>query len=111
MCSGGTTGLIADALKDCAGVCSGPSVEDCDGVCGGSAELQSDGSCLGISQVSSYLPDEFAISQNYPNPFNPVTTITFDVAELDGISLIVYDLMGKEVATLASASMPLEDIR
>ena len=46
------------------------------------------------------LPFEFTLYQNYPNPFNPVTAIIFDVAEMDEISLIVYDLMGKEVVTL-----------
>jgi flagellar hook assembly protein FlgD len=52
--------------------------------------------------IGSSLPEEFSISQNFPNPFNPVTSITFDVAEMDEVSLIVYDLTGKEVATLVS---------
>jgi len=55
---------------------------------------------LSISQVGTALPEEFSISQNFPNPFNPVTSITFDVAEMDEVSLIVYDLTGKEVVTL-----------
>jgi len=59
---------------------------------------------LSISQVGSYLPNEFAISQNFPNPFNPVTSITFDVAEMDEVFLVVYDLIGKEVATLVSGT-------
>ena len=49
-------------------------------------------------------PTEFSISQNYPNPFNPVTNIHFDVAEMDEISLVVYDLLGKEIITLASGT-------
>jgi hypothetical protein len=57
---------------------------------------------MAISQIGSNLPEEFSISQNYPNPFNPVTAITFDVAEMEEISLIVYDLAGKEVVTLVS---------
>ena len=48
------------------------------------------------------MPDKFDISQNYPNPFNPVTSISFDVVEMDEVSLIVYDLTGKEVVTLVS---------
>jgi len=55
-----------------------------------------------VKEILASLPEEFSLKQNYPNPFNPVTSITFDVAEMDEISLIVYDLMGKEVAILAS---------
>ena len=54
--------------------------------------------------IGSNLPAEFSISQNFPNPFNPVTSITFDVAEMDEVSLIVYDLTGKKVATLVSGT-------
>lgn len=43
---------------------------------------------------------EFALEQNYPNPFNPVTTIAFSLAEKSLVSLAVYDLTGREVASL-----------
>ena len=93
------------AVVDCLEICGGTTVVDCAGVCGGVAvDSDGDGVCDGmaISQIRSSLPDEFSISHNYPNPFNPVTAINFDVAEMDEISLIVYDLAGKEVATLVS---------
>ena len=48
------------------------------------------------------IPTKFAVYQSYPNPFNPSTTIEFDVATPESISLVVYDLTGKEVFTLAS---------
>jgi len=57
-----------------------------------------------ISQIGTNLPAEFSISQNFPNPFNPVTSIAFDVAKMDEVSLVVYDLTGKEVATLVSGT-------
>ena len=57
-----------------------------------------------ISQIGSSLPAEFSIRQNFPNPFNPVTSITFDVAKMDEVSLVVYDLAGKEVVTLVSGT-------
>lgn len=43
---------------------------------------------------------EYRLYSNYPNPFNPSTTITFDLKEAGHVSLIVYDLMGREVAVL-----------
>ncbi len=45
------------------------------------------------------VPTAFALAQNYPNPFNPGTLITFDVPESRFVSLIIYDILGREVAS------------
>ena len=50
------------------------------------------------------IPVEFALSQNYPNPFNPKTTINFALAENSKVKLTVTDVLGREVATLASGN-------
>nr|MBC8215464.1 tandem-95 repeat protein [Candidatus Neomarinimicrobiota bacterium] len=46
------------------------------------------------------LPKEFALHQNYPNPFNPTTTLRYDLPEDSKVSLIIYDIMGREVKRL-----------
>jgi len=48
----------------------------------------------------TFLPTTFALYQNHPNPFNPITTIRYDLPENGPVSIIIYDLMGREIKTL-----------
>ena len=51
--------------------------------------------------VSSELkPTRYALEQNYPNPFNPATTIMYSIKDKGFVTLKVYDILGKEIATL-----------
>jgi hypothetical protein len=52
--------------------------------------------------TGSTAPKEFALQQNYPNPFNPSTVVGYQVPATSTITLAVYDLLGREVAVLAS---------
>jgi len=51
------------------------------------------------------IPKEYSLSQNYPNPFNPNTTINFALKNPGRTTLKLYDLMGKQVATLFDQEM------
>jgi hypothetical protein len=60
-----------------------------------------------IHNISSEVPFEYKLHQNYPNPFNPVTRIKFDIIKSGNVKIIVYDLLGKEVAVLANEFLPI----
>jgi hypothetical protein len=51
-------------------------------------------------------PSSFELKQNYPNPFNPSTKISFQVPEGSDVTLKVFDMPGKEVATLVHEYKP-----
>jgi hypothetical protein len=51
------------------------------------------------------LPSEYQLYQNYPNPFNPSTTISFDLPSESSVQLKVYDMMGRDVATLVNGRL------
>jgi len=56
---------------------------------------------VGVELDEPGVPSVFALAQNYPNPFNPSTTIRFDVPSRSFITLVLYDMLGREVTTLA----------
>jgi subtilisin-like proprotein convertase family protein len=56
----------------------------------------------GIEPISNNTPVEFKLSQNYPNPFNPLTKISYAIPVKGFVTMKVYDIMGKEVASLVN---------
>jgi Leucine-rich repeat (LRR) protein len=51
------------------------------------------------------VPSAFALHPAYPNPFNPSTMLRFDLPEASGATLVVYDLLGREVVQLVDSYM------
>ncbi len=51
------------------------------------------------------IPATYRLAQNYPNPFNPYTTIQFAVPHPVRVILKIFDISGKEIATLADAAL------
>jgi hypothetical protein len=48
-------------------------------------------------------PSTYALEQNYPNPFNSTTTIAYQIPKREQVLLTIYDVLGREVATLVDA--------
>ena len=55
-----------------------------------------------ITLSRATIPQEYYLAQNYPNPFNPTTTIAFGLPEHQKVSLKVFDVLGREVCSVAN---------
>ena len=60
---------------------------------------------VNIEEVVAEVPGEYFLGSNYPNPFNPQTTIRFGLPEAGFVTLDVYDMLGRRVASLVNSNM------
>lgn len=54
------------------------------------------------TDINIGIPAKFSLSQNYPNPFNPSTKINYEIPVDANVSLVLYDISGKEVFSLVN---------
>jgi len=55
-----------------------------------------------VEHLGTDLPNQISLSQNYPNPFNPTTIINYSVPKPTHVKIIIYDVLGSEIATLVN---------
>jgi hypothetical protein len=60
----------------------------------------------GVTTEIDLMPENNTLLQNYPNPFNPTTNISFRLSSRSFVSLNIFDVLGREVATLVNEEMP-----
>ncbi|MFA5011891.1 MAG: YCF48-related protein [Ignavibacteria bacterium] len=78
--------------------------------CGGGDKIwKTTNGGVSVQNISTEIPSSYSLGQNYPNPFNPSTKIRFEVMRsptgtfgTDMVTLVVYDVMGREVQTLVN---------
>ncbi|MCF7921859.1 MAG: DUF4957 domain-containing protein, partial [Candidatus Marinimicrobia bacterium] len=60
---------------------------------------------VGVDNAKEQIPTTYLLAENYPNPFNPTTLIDFQLPEAGNVSLVVHDVLGREVNRLVNGEM------
>jgi hypothetical protein len=107
MAGHGTTSVVQEYTYDDSTVVGGPWYYRLRQTDTGGAVRISDGvkasGTVGVEEERrEVLPEGYVLERNYPNPFNPVTVIGYQLARGGEIRLSVYDILGREVAVLAT---------
>jgi photosystem II stability/assembly factor-like uncharacterized protein len=76
------------------------------GKCGTILHTTNGGITFTENETNTSQPNKFLLSQNYPNPFNPRTSLQYAISSRQFVTLKVYDLLGREIATLVNEEKP-----
>jgi hypothetical protein len=68
--------------------------------------IKETGTSFSAQMLENLIPTAYKLEQNYPNPFNPATTIRYAIPDQEQVTLKVYDVAGREVATLVNDAKP-----
>jgi len=93
----GNSTSAKDSVNNCLATPQKAKVESNNRFIIASSQLQS-------TQIND-LPDSYRLQQNYPNPFNPTTQITYELPQNSDVRLEVFDMNGRQVATLVNESV------
>jgi hypothetical protein len=63
------------------------------------------GEPIGVIKISEIVPVKYYLHQNYPNPFNPITKIGFELPQAANVSLVIYDILGREIEKIVNDNL------
>lgn len=64
--------------------------------------LTAEQTATAVEVTKDYTPSSYTLTQNYPNPFNPSTFITYEIPKSGMVTLVVFDILGRQVAQLVN---------
>ena len=60
---------------------------------------------ISVKEITAEIPTKYDLAQNYPNPFNPTTNVRFSMCNVQFVTLKIFDMLGREVATLVNEEL------
>ena len=60
---------------------------------------------ISVKEITAEIQTKYDLAQNYPNPFNPTTNVRFSMCNVQFVTLKIFDMLGREVATLVNEEL------
>lgn len=62
---------------------------------------------VGVKKISDGIPKDYRLNQNFPNPFNLSTIIKYELPINSHVTLVLYDILGREIAVIVNEKQSL----